>query len=238
MTYNVHRCLGSDGVYSPERIAHVIGRYEPDLVALQELDVGRARSGGHDQPAVLAALLKMDYCFHPAFARHDEHYGDALLSRLPMRLVRAGALPTLPHRPHLERRGALWVEVSWNGHTVQVLNTHLGLRPRERLAQVEALLGPEWLGHPSCVAPRILCGDFNAWPATRAYRRLRHVLRDAQDRPAPLTRGTYPSRWPVLRIDHVFLSLWWRVRQVQVPRTRLTRTASDHLPLLVEIDLP
>ena len=67
---------------------------------------------------------------------------------------------------------------------------------------------------------------------------LRNALRDAQSLPGRRPRATFPARWPVLRIDHVFLSREWCVRDVQVPRTRLTRTASDHLPLLVEVDLP
>src|SRR5262249_9884456 len=104
-------------------VARVVAHYRPDVVALQEVDIGHARTGHAAQPAVLAALLGMQYCFHPAFGGRDEHYGDAILSRHPLRLVRAAALPTLPDRPHLELRGALWAAVSWNGRAVQVLNT-------------------------------------------------------------------------------------------------------------------
>jgi endonuclease/exonuclease/phosphatase family metal-dependent hydrolase len=236
MTYNVRRCLGSDGTVSPERVARVIAGYRPDLVALQELDVGRPRTGGADQPGVIAGHLRMSYCFFPAFRAADEHYGDAVLSRLPLRLVRAGALP---QRDHHERRGVVWVAVECGGRAVQVLNTHLSLDRGERLAQVEALLGPEWLGDPACAAPRLCCGDFNAWPRSRGYARLRAALRDAQEshgRGWP--RSTFPARLPFLRIDHVFHSPDLVVRGVQVPRTALTRVASDHLPLLVEVSLP
>jgi endonuclease/exonuclease/phosphatase family metal-dependent hydrolase len=239
MTYNAHRCIGCDGVLAPARIARVIAEYEPDVVALQELDVGHARTRHGDQPALIAGLLKMDYHFHPAIAVAEERYGDAILSRHPMTLVRAGPLPTLPHSPWLERRGALLVRVACRGHTVYCLNTHLGLSRRERLAQVEALLGPEWLGRPDCDGPRILCGDFNAWPSSPAYRRVRQEMGDAQAqrrcRRGPC--GTYPSRCPFLRIDHVFHSRELTVRGADVPRTRLTRIASDHLPLLVEVAL-
>jgi endonuclease/exonuclease/phosphatase family metal-dependent hydrolase len=239
LTYNVHRCLGCDGVLAPERIAQVIARYEPDVVALQELDVGHARTGHADQPELLARYLDMHYYFHPAIEAADERYGDAILSRYPMHLVRAGHLPTLGHWPGHERRGALWVALSCPGGALQLLNTHLGLGHRERLAQVEALLGPEWLAHPDCTRPLILCGDFNAWPASRVYRQLRQVLHEAQDQDGfRRPRGTYPSRCPFLRIDYVFHSPDVTVRRVQVPRTRLTRMASDHLPLVVEVSLP
>jgi endonuclease/exonuclease/phosphatase family metal-dependent hydrolase len=238
MTYNVHRCLGWDGVTSPARIAKVIAAHRPDVVALQELDVGRARSGHVDQPRAIAALLKMEAFFFPALERENEHYGDAVLSRLPMRLARAGPLPTLPGRPWLEPRGALWVRLRWAGREVQLVNTHLGLNGRERLAQVEALLGPDWLGHPDCAEPRILCGDFNARPGCLSYRRLRRALRDAQDWPGVHPRGTFPSLWPVLRIDHVFHSPDLAVTAVRLPRDRAARVASDHLPLTVEVSLP
>jgi endonuclease/exonuclease/phosphatase family metal-dependent hydrolase len=239
MTYNVHRCIGADGVLSPERIAAVISRYLPDVVALQELDVGHARTGRADQPRVLADLLGMSHHFFPAVERADDQYGDAVLSRLPMRLVRAGPLPTLPDRPRLERRGALWVELDWGGQPLQLLNTHLGLKRRERLAQAEALLSREWLGHPDCREPRVLCGDLNALPRSRVYWRLRSVLRDAQIWPGVLRpRGTFPARLPLLRIDHILYSTGVLVTDARVPHTRLTRVASDHLPLYAGVRLP
>jgi endonuclease/exonuclease/phosphatase family metal-dependent hydrolase len=239
MSYNVHRCIGCDGLLAPQRIAEVIAQYEPDVVALQELDVGHARTRHADQPEVLAQALNMQYFFHPAVEAANERYGDAVLSRLPLQLIRAAPLPTLPKRPRLERRGALWVAVTWHGRTVQLVNTHLGLLRSERLAQVNALLGPEWLGHAACTAPRVCCGDFNAWPGTVAYGRLRRVLHDAQKRRRLIwRRNTYPSRFPFVCIDHVFHSPDLAVTAVGVPRTRLTRVASDHLPVIVDIALP
>jgi hypothetical protein len=150
MTYNVHSCVGMDGKLDAERIARVIARARPDVVALQELDVGRVRTGSMDQAHRIAHHLAMEFHFHPALHLEEERYGDAILTHLPMRLVKAGALPGLPGKPQLEPRGALWVAVEHDGREIQVLNTHLGLLRRERIAQVEALLGPEWLGHPQC----------------------------------------------------------------------------------------
>jgi endonuclease/exonuclease/phosphatase family metal-dependent hydrolase len=237
MSYNVHRCIGCDGVLSPSRVAEVISRHEPDVVALQELDVGHARSGHADQPDLLAAALGMNYFFQPAVEAANERYGDAILSRLPMQLMKADVLPTLSNRPRLERRGALWACVEFLGRFVQIVNTHLGLVRGERLAQVEALLGSGWLGHADCRAPMVLCGDFNAWPGTRSYGRLRRALRDAQESRRLWHRSTYPSRFPFVSIDHVFHSHDLRVTTVDVPRTRLTRWASDHLPIIVDLSL-
>lgn len=238
MTYNVHSCIGMDGRLSPERIAEVIARYEPDIIALQELDVGRMRTGGIDQAHVIADELNMEYHFHPALQVEEERYGDALLTHLPIRLIKADALPGLPQRPELEPRGALWAAVDIGGVDLQIINTHLGLRPRERLAQAQALLSTEWLAHPDCEDPLVLCGDFNALPNSPVCRRFDQVLQDAQvalssHRP----RKTLFSRFPLARIDHVYFSHGLEVASVAVPSSTLTRVASDHLPLIVELRL-
>lgn len=236
LTYNVHRCLGTDGRLSPRRIAEVIAVLEPDVVALQELDVGRIRTGGVDQAHEIALQLGMSFHFNPALRVMEELYGDAILTALPCALVRAGPLPGLPGIRDLEPRGALWAAVQVGGVTLQVINTHLGLVARERQAQVEALLGPEWLGHPACQDPVILIGDFNALPRSRAYQRLAAQLADAQRaRPNPRPRSTFPARLPVFRIDHAFLGRGVEVIDSVVPRTPLTRVASDHLPLVLDV---
>ncbi|WP_460448237.1 endonuclease/exonuclease/phosphatase family protein [Alsobacter sp. SYSU BS001988] len=238
LTYNVHRCLGIDGVLDPGRIAAVIAACQPDIVALQELDVGRRRTGGVDQAQAIADRLGMQMHFHPALRVMEEQYGDAILTARPSRVVKAGALPGLRSRPGIEPRGALWAAVQAQGGEVQVINTHMGLRGQERLNQIEALLGPEWLGHPRCADPVILLGDFNAAPHSRAYRRVAARLRDAQTSPpAARAQATFPSRMPMLRIDHVFVSGGVEVTRAETIRTPLARAASDHLPLLVEFRL-
>lgn len=222
---------------SPERIADVIASCEADVIALQEVDVGRPRTGGLDQAEEIARLLEMVHHFHPALHLLEERYGDAILTPHPSRLIRAAALPGYARRPGLEPRGALWIEIDIEGARLQVFNTHFGLSGQERLAQAEALLGPEWIGSPDCRAPVALVGDFNATRWTRAYRRLSRVLTDAS-RLAPIrAQATFPSRFPVLRLDHIFVSQGIDIRHVEAIRTPLSRLASDHLPLLAEFGL-
>jgi endonuclease/exonuclease/phosphatase family metal-dependent hydrolase len=229
----VRRCLGTDGRLSPRRIAEVIAAFEPDLVALQELDVGRVRTGAVDQAHEVAHQLGMSSHFNPSLRVMEELYGDAILTPRPCTLVKAGPLPGIRAR---EPRGALWAAVDAGGVTLQVINTHLGLTVRERLAQIETLLGPEWLGHPACQDPMILIGDFNTLPRSRAYRRLTRHLVDAQRaQPRPRPRPTFPSRMPILRIDHAFVGRGVEVVGCAVPRTPLTRVASDHLPLVLDL---
>lgn len=239
MTYNVHSCIGMDGKLDPGRIARVIARSQPDVVALQELDVGRERTDNRDQAEMIADYLRMEFHFHPALHLEEERYGDAILTHLPMRLIKADALPGLKTKPQLEPRGAMWVAVETGGQEVQIINTHLGLRQRERLAQINALLGDAWLGNERCRPPAIFCGDLNALPTSLVCRRLRAQFGDAQrlaDRHRP--RGTFSSRAPGLRIDHVFVTPGIEVQGVEVPGSELARVASDHLPLVVTLRLP
>lgn len=238
LTYNVHGCRGTDGRLAPERIIDVIREARPDVIALQELDAGRARSGRLDQAQMIAEALGMAFHFHPALQRVEEQYGDAILSRLPLRLVKAGPLPTPHNRPLLEPRGAVWAAIRLgDGMELQVINTHLGLLPQERVMQAEALLGLGWLQHPECQGrPAVLLGDFNAWPRSRAYELMASHLSDAQRSLAgQRPRATFPARWPMLRIDHVFLSGDIIVRSAEVRRSPKERLASDHLPLVVDL---
>jgi endonuclease/exonuclease/phosphatase family metal-dependent hydrolase len=240
LSYNVHRCQGADRRLDVGRVAEVIAAASPDIVVLQEVDVGRARTGGVDQAHRLAQRLKMAFRFNAAMKVEEELYGDAVLTALPERLVKAGPLPGYARIPQLEPRGALWVAIEVApAKEVQVINTHLGLVPREQQLQALALAGPEWLGHPARRDPLILVGDFNATSATAAYRTLAAQLRDAHNaRPRGAARvATFPSTMPVLRIDHMFISRGIAIRAMTAPADPLARLASDHLPLVIDFDL-
>lgn len=238
LTYNVHRCVGTDRRLDVGRVAEVIAALAPDIVALQELDVGRVRTGGVDQAHEIARRLNMSFHFYPALKVEEELYGDAILTRLPERKIRTGPLPGYRPAPRLEPRGALWVEVEVEGRPVQILNTHLGLVPREQQLQAEALAGTEWLAHPDCAGPVILLGDFNATAASVVHRTLTRRLKPARAlSPQRSPTATFPSRLPVLRIDHLFVCDEIRVEDVFAPYTPLTRAASDHLPLVMDFRL-
>lgn len=236
MTYNVHRCLGMDGRLDVPRIAAVIAEDEPDIVALQELDVGRARTRGVDQAHAIAGLLGMSSRFNAALTVEDELYGDAILTHLPERLVKAGPLPGLPPLPQLEPRGAVWAAIETPAGEIDVVNTHLGLLAREQLAQVEALLGGDWLGGRD-LSRTVLLGDFNASSGSQPYKRLIEKLGDAQTLAPLKPTPTFPAMFPMLRIDHVFVGREIEVRRAWTSTSALAKTASDHLPLLVEFEL-
>ena len=236
LTSHVHRCVGTDRRLDVDRIVAVIGEHEPDIVCLQELDVGRARTGGVDQAQAIAAGLAMTSRFHPAMRVEAELYGDAILTPHPERLIRADSLPSVRGVPGLEPRGAIWSEIEIAGVRINVLNTHLGLVPREQRLQAAALAGAGWLG--GCTGPTLLAGDFNATSITRPYQTLCRRLQDCQRQLAlkPSVK-TFPSAFPAIRIDHCFVSPEIRIRAVRSDYSPLARVASDHLPLIIDFDM-
>ncbi|MBB2695890.1 EEP domain-containing protein [Rhizobium phaseoli] len=231
LTYNVHSCIGNDRKLDPGRIASVIAEAGADIVALQEVDVLRRRTGGIDQAHLIASLLKMQAHFHPALSIAEEQYGDAIITALPTSAVKAGPLPSVG-----ERRGALSVEVLVGDRKLLVVNTHLGLRGRERIRQMTTLLNSGWLrGAMEEPLPCVLCGDFNAIPSSATYRLVARSLKDAQLGGKAAPRATFPSRYPLMRLDHIFITDDLVVKRAAVLQNRLTKVASDHLPLFAEI---
>lgn len=231
MTYNVHSCVGTDGKLDAQRIADVIARANPDVVALQELDVCQSRSGGVHQPEWLAEQLQMHVHFTAARACDDGHYGNAILSRYPFQVLSEGGLS----RRRGEQRAVQWLKLAIGEQAVSVLNTHLSIHFRERLLQIDQLLGAEWLAAAEQSVPLVVCGDLNSSQFSPVYRRLSRDLVDVQRAEGARARPTWPSRLPLFRIDHVFASRALRVARCEVRRDALSRLASDHLPLVAEL---
>lgn len=234
MTYNVHSCRGSDRRLDPQRIVQVIQALAPDVVALQELDVGQQRSRSVDQASLVAEGVGMRVHFTSARDCDGGFYGNAVLSRLPSRLQQGALLPRLGHES--EARVAQWVVVDFPWGPLDVLNTHLALRRRERWIQTQSLLGERWLASPLLGDHAVFCGDLNAVPRSSVYEAFRGRMKDAQllasgGRP----QRTFPALLPFIRIDHVFISDALGVERVHVPGDRLSRLASDHRPLVVDL---
>lgn len=232
MTYNIHSCFGQDRRSDPGRIAEVISECKPDIIALQEVDVSRSRSGGIDQAAMIAHHLQMTSHFYPALNFEEERYGDAVLTALPARLRKSGPLPSSG-----EQRGALWVEIGCPDATIQLFATHLGLRAGDRQKQISALLGQEWMGGPLERGESVvLAGDLNAFGRSRVIKKMSARLRDATI--AQGAKPTFPSRLPILRLDYIFISPDIDCVEACVHNTTLSRVASDHLPVVVSLNLP
>jgi len=235
MTYNIRAALGTDRRRSVERVAEVIAAEAPDIVALQEVDFHRRRSGGIDQAERIGELIDMRPLAGASFDDPDGGaYGNALLTRSRARLVRHSPLPTIEGR---ERRSAMWARLRTRTRTIDIVCTHLSFRVRDRRRQAQALLGRRWLGSGEMLDAHLLCGDLNCVAGGPGCRALRSRLRDA---PIPLRRRramrTWPTRLPMRRLDFILSSPELVIESLRVVRTPPARVASDHFPVLAEID--
>jgi len=221
VTWNLHRCIGSDGVMSPERCAAVLKEIDADVIALQEVE---SRPGY--ELDVLAYLAQETGCSAVAGAtlvREDTHYGNALLTRLPIGDVRRHDLSV----PGREPRAALDVDIESDQCRVQLIATHLGLRPAERREQVRRLLSLFDIDGRDLV---ILAGDLNEWFLWgRPLRMLHRIF------PNTPRRRSWPAQAPLFALDRVCVNPRQALLSLNRHRSELACVASDHLPLIAEI---
>jgi endonuclease/exonuclease/phosphatase family metal-dependent hydrolase len=223
-TYNIHGWRGPDRRSDPQRIFRVIAALDADILALQEV-VSPREAGAACSMREVAAELGYHVTFGQTLLREDTRYGNGLLSRVAPEHVERHDLSV----PGREPRGALECRFRLNGLKVKTVTTHLGLKRRERTAQLERL-GP-LLGGDDADAT-LLMGDFNDWFAWSGLRRNLNALAGPQ--PAP---RTFPSTRPLLALDRILVMPEHRLVSLSALKDAGAAGASDHLPLLARIDL-
>jgi endonuclease/exonuclease/phosphatase family metal-dependent hydrolase len=210
-SYNVHGCVGADGLKDAGRIVRVIEELGCDTVGLQEVD---------HRLDWIASRLGMQAVPGLTLARHDGPYGNALITRRPVRSVRRLGFTYSRREP----RNALDVDLDVGGETVRVLVTHLGLGPAERRYQVKKIL--DLLRHTHATERVVVLGDINEWlPLGRPVRWLHGLLGHC-----PAERS-FPSRWPLLALDRVWSRPRHALLALKAHRSPLAAIASDHLPV-------
>jgi endonuclease/exonuclease/phosphatase family metal-dependent hydrolase len=225
VSYNIHECVGRDRRRDPKRVAEVLRDIDADLVGLQEVDARPGPGTESMQMQYIAGALGFEAIAGPTITRHDGHYGNALLSRWPVRQTRHIDLTVYRREP----RGAIDVDVDVGGIPLRFIATHLGLLPGERRVQVRRLIQVLDEGPPR---PVVLCGDVNEWLAIgRPLRWLHARLGFSPAIP------TFPARRPVFALDRVWVCPRAALVKTRVVTSANARLASDHLPIVAELDL-
>ncbi len=236
MTWNIHRCIGLDRRFAPERVIETIQHYKPDVLFLQEVDRGVARSKRLYLDHLLAEAL--DYPYHTwsqAHALKEGSYGNATLSRFPIVKRRVLDLRIAKKK----NRNCLYTRIKMPGRRqFHAFNWHLGLSAAERLEQVKRLLRSNTLRDLPKRHAVVVAGDTNDW-RNLLYRGGLHTegfdAWSEHGRRKPIR--TFPSPNPIGALDKFF----WRgaldVTSVHSSRMKVARAASDHLPLLADITL-
>lgn len=235
LCYNIHYGQGTDGKYDIERLAKVIKQSKPDLVALQEVDVGVKRSDRVHEARRLAELTGMAVRYGPTQHYQGGLYGNAVLTRFDILDVLIQPLPYTESSPQKKTypRGAIAVTVRTDGgQPLRFISTHFQHNvPEDRVAEAKAI--NRLFASEKDTTPTILAGDMNATPLSEPIRILRQQWSVAiKDPPAP----TAPATDPKSRIDYVFFRPAAKFRLVNAEVIN-EPIASDHLPVFAEFEL-
>lgn len=231
LTYNIHKAIGNDRVFNPERIINIIEQENADIIALQEVDKGVPRSKHLDLAAHTAGALGYHYRLGLNVDLKIGAYGNATLSRWPF----GEGLNLDLSWTVKKRRGCLSDVVQTPAGPLLVMNFHLGLSRIERHFQIKKMLESGILRRHKD-APIVLLGDSNE--RTRyldifmnfaGYRN----TAGAQKRKIK----TWPSFAPIWNLDKIFCNDRLSVVRYEVVKTPLTRVASDHFPVKAVLEI-
>jgi endonuclease/exonuclease/phosphatase family metal-dependent hydrolase len=223
-SYNIHRAVGRDGRFDPERTAEVLAELDAQVIALQEVHTGRT---GRDLVRLFRERVGMEAVLGMTMLRREAEYGNVLLTRHRVLRVARLDLSVPPHEP----RGALDVMLdSGGGRRLRVLATHLGLWPYERRRQVKRLLAALDGAEEDAL---VLLGDLNEWFLWGRPLRWLHV--QFKRTPAP---ATFPAGRPLFALDRLWVRPRTALKRLAVHTSPRARLASDHLPLVATLALP
>lgn len=242
LTYNIHRAIGVDRRFEPERIVGILAYYGPDVALLQEVDEGAPRSRELDLAREIAGALRFSYvAVGHNVALRKGRYGNATLSRHPILRERNIDLTVGRRKPRGCQHTAIELHGPHGGrHRLDVFNLHLGLSAREREHQVGLLVRSSEFAALPAELPCLVGGDFNDWMS-----RLQPIFTEAlafrsateRQRGADRAIATYPSFFPRGSLDRIYYRGRIRLVSARRCRLRLSRVASDHLPIVADFEM-
>lgn len=195
---------------------------DADLIALQEVEDRIV--DGRSVTALLADRLGMHAYPGPTFKRSDADYGNLLLARPAADAVMRHEISVARREP----RGIIEADFGLNHTQLRMFVTHLGLSGAERRKQLDLLLS---VIDRDGADVRVLAADFNEWfPLGRLHQRLgRGFGRSTRHK-------TFPAPLPVLSLDRIYVAPAAALKSSRIERSKLARNASDHLPIVCELE--
>lgn len=242
MTYNIHRAIGVDRRFRPDRIVEIVLHHEPDVLLLQEVDEGVPRSRGMDLARTLAGTLDYPhYAVGHNVRLRRGRYGNATLSRYPILRERNVDLTVDGRKRRGCQHATLRIEkLAGYPHELEVFNLHLGLSAHERMRQVGILVRSAEFSALDPTRPCLVGGDFNDW-RSQLHPIFSEVLRFrcATDRARGYdgTLRTYPSFSPTGGLDRIYFRGRMEMVTARRCRLRVSKVASDHLPIIADFEL-
>jgi endonuclease/exonuclease/phosphatase family metal-dependent hydrolase len=242
MTYNIHRAIGLDRRFRPERVQRIVEHHRPDILLLQEVDEGVPRSGGLDLARELASLLEFShYAVGHNVALRQGRYGNATLSRFPILRERNIDLTVAARKPRGCQHTTVRLErPSGCPREIEVFNLHLGLSARERARQVGILVRS---GEFAALGPGQACvvgGDFNDWRSLLHPIFTEILSFECATQPASSydrSIRTYPAFSPRGGLDKIYYRGPLNALSARACRLRVSRMASDHLPVIADFEV-
>ncbi len=222
LSYNIHGCIGRDKREEPERILKLIQGVGADIVGLQEVHSADAQD--RDFLRQLEQLPYSAILYGKTMRKPSADYGNVLLLRDHPRSVERIELPYKNGEP----RGAIIADLVEKGQALRVVLTHLDSRFFERKRQARALLD---YAFPGGEGRCLFLGDFNEWLPCRPY--FRHLESRFH---AISTEKTFPVKPALFALDRIGVRGSFRVCRFESDRSELAGVASDHRPLICEID--
>ena len=243
LTYNIHRAIGVDRRFRPERIIRILEAYDPDVVMLQEVDDGAPRSRELNLGRELAGALGYEhYAIGHNVTLRKGRYGNATLSRWPILRERNIDL-TIGIRKRRGCQHTLIAVESPSGklRRLEVFNLHLGLSARERERQISLLLRSREFASLPFDVPSLVAGDFNDWRSLlRPFFVDMLAVRSATggNRTSEQAIAPFPSFFPQGSLDRIYYRGPLRLVNARRCRLAVSRVASDHLPVLADFEMP
>lgn len=219
MSYNIRNAKGMDNVKDYKRVADVILKSSPDLVAVQELDSMTNRSGKTYILGDIADEVQMYDTYLPAISFDGGKYGIGILSKVEPLCVKRYALPGRE-----EERALLVAEFQ----DFIFACTHLSLTKEDRMASLEIIFSAS----KEHSKPFYLAGDFNDTPGSEFIGKLQEnftVLNFSNE-------FTFPADTPNRTLDYIVVYTPTAEGVEIVGEEVLNEpVASDHRPVVVEV---